>query len=129
VIYQHLRDILGIQLTREASLGVTLSNKDKAERNSVASRRRGPKPKKDRVVTALLQRWLDTNGFTSADLERAITAETGEVISRQNMTRIRAGQPVRQNTMSIIRRGAQRLSGRHVGIEELFDFDLVNTKS
>ena len=72
-----------------------------------------------------LQQWLDANGFTSADLERAIVAATGTTISRQSMTKIRHGADLRQSTMVRIRHGAESLAGRQVGIEELFDFDVL----
>lgn len=64
-----------------------------------------------------LQRWLDANGFTSAQLE-AVTA-----IPRQSMTKIRAKANQTRKTMIRIRIGASKLAGRPVPIEELFDFE------
>jgi predicted transcriptional regulator len=65
----------------------------------------------------LLQKWLDANGFTSVQLE----AVTG--IGRQSMSRIRAGGDVRRKTMIRIVKGAARLTGRKVTMDELFDLD------
>jgi hypothetical protein len=64
-----------------------------------------------------LQLWLDENDFTSAQLEE----ETG--IGRQSMTRIRAGGDVRRKTMMRILRGARKLKGAKVTMDELFDCD------
>jgi DNA-binding Xre family transcriptional regulator len=64
-----------------------------------------------------LQAWLDQNGFTSADLE----ADTG--ISRQSMTKIRAGADVRRRTMMRILVGCTTLARRKVSMEEIFDLD------
>lgn len=70
-----------------------------------------------------LQKWLDTEGLTSAQLERV----TG--IPRQSMTRVRAGADVRQKTMARILQGARALAGRRVSIEELFDFEIDSLES
>jgi DNA-binding Xre family transcriptional regulator len=69
-----------------------------------------------------LQHWLDLNGFTSADLERAIAASMGG-ISRQSMAKIRKGADVRLSTIVRIKHGAQTLAQRQVKVEELFDFE------
>jgi len=72
-----------------------------------------------------LQRWLDSNRFTSASLEQAIVIATATTISRQSMTKIRQGADVRLSTMIRIKRGAESLAGRAVNIDELFDFDVL----
>ncbi|MDP9191106.1 MAG: hypothetical protein M3P06_05330 [Acidobacteriota bacterium] len=65
-----------------------------------------------------LQHWLDTNGFTSAELE----AETE--LSRQAMTKIRAAiGDVRRSTMIRILDGACFLAQRKVQMDELFDLE------
>ena len=64
-----------------------------------------------------LQEFLDRETLTSAQLEAA----TG--ISRQGMTKIRAGQDLRLRTMRRILDGARRLTGRNVRMEELFDLE------
>jgi predicted transcriptional regulator len=67
-----------------------------------------------------LQRWLDDNGFTSAQLE------TVAEMSRQSMTRIRGGGEVRRRTMIKILRGARKLKA-DVTMDELFDLDPDST--
>lgn len=64
-----------------------------------------------------LQRWLDTNGFTSAQLEEA------SGIGRQSMTKHRAGGDARKRTMLRILSGARKLKGPQVQLHELFDLD------
>jgi predicted transcriptional regulator len=64
-----------------------------------------------------LQSWLDENELTSAQLEE----KTG--ISRQAMTKIRAGGDVRRKTMMKILKGARELKGATVMMDELFDLD------
>ena len=64
-----------------------------------------------------LQRWLDDNGFTSAQLEEACG------LGRQSMTKIRAGGDARKRTMLRILRGARRLKGPDVQLQDLFDLD------
>jgi hypothetical protein len=65
-----------------------------------------------------LQRWLDSNALTSADLE----AVTG--IDRRSMTKIRADkQNVTRRTMLRILEGARTLARRQVHILELFDLN------
>jgi len=44
------------------------------------------------------------------------------------MTKIRSGADVRQKTMARILQGARALAGRHVKIEELFDFDTLESR-
>lgn len=85
---------------------------------STANRRKtGPKRKNAGLPPSRLQSFLDVEGITSARLE----AETG--ISRQSMTKIRAGRDVRRKTMLRILTGVRNLTRRDVGIEELFDLD------
>lgn len=64
-----------------------------------------------------LQRFLDAEGLTSAKLEK----ETN--ISRQAMTKIRAGQDVRRKTMLRILAGVRALTRRAVRMEEIFELD------
>jgi len=74
----------------------------------------GPSPS----PSTQLQQWLDTNGFTSAQLE----AVTG--IGRQGMTKIRgAVGDVRRTTMIRILDGACILAKRKVRMDEIFDID------
>ncbi len=77
--------------------------------------------KEDRGRTALtrLQRFLDANGWTSADLEEKIDPP----MQRQTVTRIRAGSNVRLSTMRRIQLAASKLARRPVRIEELWDVD------
>jgi hypothetical protein len=82
----------------------------------------GEKPSMDRER---LQRWLDANGWTSADLERRIEPP----IARQTMGKIRDGSDVRLSTMRRIQRGACRLAGRPVRMEELWDIDPPHDES
>ena len=79
-------------------------------------RRTGPKPK-SQTKPARLQYWLDAEGLTSAQLEDV------SGICRQTMTHTKSGRDARQSTMKKILKGARALTNRHVGIEELFDFD------
>lgn len=65
-----------------------------------------------------LQSFLVTEGLTSAQLEK----EAG--ISRQAMTKIRAGSDVRRRTMLRILIAARTLTGRQVAVEELFELDV-----
>lgn len=65
-----------------------------------------------------LQSWLDTNGFTSAQLERKVP------MSRQSMTKVRAGRDVRRKTMIRILRAARDLKNDPmVKMDDLFDLD------
>jgi len=70
-----------------------------------------------------LQKWLDDNDFTSAELEQ----KTG--ICRQTMTKIRAGSDLRKKTMIRIARGATTLAGRPVRIDEVFDLDPYSSEN
>lgn len=85
-------------------------------------KRPGRKPKSQEPgggPATLLQKWLDANGFASADLERA----TG--IYRQSMKRVREGTGgVTKATMIRILLGARHLAGQHVQITDLFSFEL-----
>ena len=63
-----------------------------------------------------LQSWLDRNGFTSAQLERATN------MGRQDMGKIRMGRDVRRMTMLRILRGARKLSA-DVQLGDVFDLD------
>jgi hypothetical protein len=86
--------------------------------NEETRQKRGPKPRNATgAAKTRLQKWLDAEGFTSAQLE----AVTG--ISRQTMTKIRAGSDVRWKTMVRILRGVRTLSQRNVGMDEVFDLD------
>ena len=64
-----------------------------------------------------LQDWLDQNGFQSVQLEAA----TG--ICRQSMTKIRGRREFHLRTMRRILRGARKLAGRPVQMQELFDLE------
>jgi predicted transcriptional regulator len=65
-----------------------------------------------------LSKFLERNNLTSAQLEIA------SGISRQSMTRIRAGhRDVRLSTIIRIVRAARRLTRRQVQAHELFDLD------
>jgi DNA-binding Xre family transcriptional regulator len=76
----------------------------------------GRQPGKGQPPTRL-QEWLDRNGFTSAQLEKEIA------MSRQAMTKIRAGGDVRRKTMVRINRGCSHLARRPVAMDEIFDLD------
>jgi predicted transcriptional regulator len=80
-------------------------------------RRTGRAPATAEGKQTRLQSWLDAKGFTSAQLEE----KTG--ISRQAMTKIRAGGDVRRKTMMKILKGARELNGGTVTMDELFDLD------
>lgn len=69
------------------------------------------------MAKSRLQRWLDSNGFTSAELEEA----TG--IGRQAMTKIRAGADTRRRTMIRILGGCCTLAKRKVTIDEIFNLE------
>ncbi len=74
--------------------------------NTSRRQRPGRAPRKIQSATRL-QAWLDTNHFTSAELE-ALTR-----VSRQSMTKIRAGADVRRKTMlRILITISQDLRGR-----------------
>lgn len=79
-------------------------------------RKTGRTPARTGDDSTPLQRWLDDNGFTSAQLE------TTAGIGRQSMTRIRGGGEVRRRTMIKILRGARKLKA-DVTMDELFDLD------
>ena len=64
-----------------------------------------------------LQQWLNSNAYTSAQLER----ETG--MSRQSTTQIRGGRDLRLSTMLRILRGCRALALRKVVMDEIFDLD------
>jgi transcriptional regulator with XRE-family HTH domain len=64
-----------------------------------------------------LQEWLDTNGFTSAQLERVTK------MSRQSLGQIRNGRDVRRRTMLRLLRGCRALAKRPVQMDEIFDLD------
>jgi len=70
-----------------------------------------------RRPTTRLQQWLDANGFTSAQLEKAIP------MSRPTMTQIRRGRDVRLSTMLRLLRGCRTLASRTVPMDEIFDLD------
>lgn len=70
-----------------------------------------------------LQRWLDANGFTSAQLEKEIG------MSRPSMTRIRGGRDVRRRTMIRILAGCRALANRKVHMEEIFDLEPEDSMS
>ena len=93
----------------------------------MATSTRDKMPKEPPHHRTRLQRWLNENEFTSADLERAIRSATLTGISRQSMTKIRRGADVRQSAMIRIKQGASLLAQRPVAIEELFDFDILPT--
>jgi len=76
----------------------------------------GRPPRAGTPVTRL-QTFLDAHGFTSAQLEGA----TG--ISRQSMTKIRAGRDVRRKTMLKILQGLRSLTKRRVAMDEVFELD------
>ena len=84
---------------------------------NAARGRRSGRPRKKDTPDTLLQAFLDANGLTSAQLE----AETG--ISRQSMTKIRAGRDVRRKTMMKILRGVRALTKLRVRMDELFELD------
>lgn len=84
------------------------------------SAQRGPEAKNSAAtepIDTLLQRWLGTHGFTSAQLERT------SGIGRQAMMKIRQGADLRRKTMIRICRGASTLVGYTVRMDELFDLD------
>ena len=66
--------------------------------------------------TRLLE-WLEANGFTSAQLEKATK------ITRQSIGQIRRGRDVRRSTMIRLLRGCRALARRNVPMEEIFDLD------
>lgn len=74
-------------------------------------------PTKTGAKRTRLQGWVDENGFTSAQLEVA------SGISRQSMTKIRAGADARKRTMLRILSAARKLKGPEVQMNDLFDLD------
>lgn len=83
---------------------------------NIADRRRGSDRLGRRPPTRL-QHWLNANGFTSAQLEKA------SGIARQSMTKIRAGADTRKRTMLRILAAARTLKGPEVQMSELFDLE------
>jgi transcriptional regulator with XRE-family HTH domain len=79
-------------------------------------RKRGRPPSAEGPTT-LLQRWLNENGFTAADLEKA--AE----MTRESLARPRRGKGVHLTTMLRILAGARKLAKRRVTMDELFPLD------
>ena len=67
--------------------------------------------------TSRLQRWLDGNGFTSAQLEKEID------MRRQSLQQIREGRDCRLSTARRILSGCTRLARRKVRMQEIFDLD------
>lgn len=90
---------------------------------------RGRRPKKrpagkaPPVEPTRLQQWLDDRQLTSVQLEE----KSG--ISRQSMTKIRAGSDMRKKTMIRIARGASLLAERPVLMDELFDLDPFSSEN
>jgi hypothetical protein len=84
--------------------------------NAEIRRRTGRPPATPGGQQTRLQRWLDENGFTSAQLE------TASGVGRQSMTKIRGGGDVRRKTMIRILRGARKLKPGTT-MDELFDLD------
>jgi predicted transcriptional regulator len=74
-------------------------------------------PSKAGAKRTRLQQWVRENGFTSAQLEQA------SGISRQSMTKIRAGADARKRTMLRILSAARKLKGPEVEMLDLFDLE------
>jgi transcriptional regulator with XRE-family HTH domain len=90
---------------------------------------KGRRPKKRTEGTSSplpqtrLQQWLDDRQLTSAQLE------TKSGISRQTMTKIRAGSDLRKKTMIRIARAASVLAATPVLMDELFDLDPFSSEN
>lgn len=65
-----------------------------------------------------LQRWLDANGFTAAQLEQASAK-----YSRQALANILRRKSLRLSTMRVILGAARKLAMRDVQMQELFDLE------